>query len=258
MSEFIRIDTQDRVQTITIARPEKKNAITQDMYKAMADAIDAYGANDDIRALVLTGEGDYFTSGNDVKDFAVRGMPKPGADPSELPGVMHFLRAVSTCPKPLIAAVNGPGIGIGLTVLLHCDLVYAAKGATLSAPFVRLALVPEAASSLLLSQSVGMAVANDILLAGRTLSADEALSFGLVARVFDDNELMEEVSKIAAHVAASSPTSLKRSKELIRYQQDVVAQRIMHEGKIFAEQLQTEDFKESAMALMQKRRPVYK
>jgi len=258
MSEFIRIDTQDRVQTITIARPEKKNAITQDMYKAMADAIDAYGASDDIRALILTGEGDYFTSGNDVKDFAVRGMPKPGADPSELPGVMHFLRAVSNCPKPLIAAVNGPGIGIGLTVLLHCDLVYAAKGATLSAPFVRLALVPEAASSLLLSQSVGMAVANDILLAGRTLSADEALSFGLVARVFDDNELMEEVRKIAANVAASSPTSLKRSKELIRYQQDVVAQRIMHEGKIFAEQLQTEDFKESAMALMQKRRPVYK
>ena len=103
-----------------------------------------------------------------------------------------------------------------------------------------------------------MAVANDILLAGRTLSADEALSFGLVARVFDDNELMEEVRKIAANVAASSPTSLKRSKELIRYQQDVVAQRIMHEGKIFAEQLQTEDFKESAMALMQKRRPVYK
>jgi len=258
MSEFIRIDTQDRVQTITIARPEKKNAITQDMYKAMADAIDAYGASDDIRALILTGEGDYFTSGNDVKDFAVRGMPKPGADPSELPGVMHFLRAVSNCPKPLIAAVNGPGIGIGLTVLLHCDLVYAAKGATLSAPFVRLALVPEAASSLLLSQSVGMAVANDILLAGRTLSADEALSFGLVARVFDDNELMEEVRKIAANVAASSPTSLKRSKELIRYQQDVVAQRIMHEGQIFAEQLQTEDFKESAMALMQKRRPVYK
>jgi len=258
MSEFIKIDTQDRVQTITIARPEKKNAITQDMYKAMADAIDAYSASDESRALILTGEGDYFTSGNDVKDFAVRGMPKPGADPSELPGVMHFLRAVSNCPKPLIAAVNGPGIGIGLTVLLHCDLVYAAKSATLSAPFVRLALVPEAASSLLLSQSVGMAVANDILLAGRTLSAEEALSFGLVARVFDDKDLMDEVGKIAAHVSASSPTSLKRSKELIRYQQDVVGQRIMHEGKIFAEQLQTDDFKESAMALMQKRQPVYK
>ena len=258
MNDNVLISTRERVRTLTISRPEKKNAITQDMYQAMADAIDDYTAESHVRAFVITGAGDYFTSGNDLKDFAVQGMPRPGQEFHNTPGVMSFLRAVSTCPKPLIAAVNGPGIGIGLTMLLHCDLVYAAESASLSAPFTRLALVPEAASSMLLSQSVGMAVANDILLAGRTLSADEALNFGLVARIFPDVALMQEVDKIADHIAATSPTALRRSKELIRYQRDLVTKRMIDEVTIFAEQLQTEDFRESATALMQKRQPIYK
>lgn len=252
MSEHIHINTQDRVTTLTIDRQEKKNAITQAMYGAMADALNAYGAAADARAFVITGAGEMFTSGNDLKDFST------GPRDEETPGVLRFLAAIRDCPKPVIAAVNGPGIGIGLTMLLHCDLVYAGESATLSAPFVKLGLVPEAASSILLPAQVGMAAANDILLTGRTLTAHEALGFGLVARVFGDDVLMAEVDKIAAGVAASAPTALVQSKALIRNQRERIADQMMTEGKIFSQQLKSADFAESVAAMMQKRAPVYK
>lgn len=177
MTENIKLHTDQRVTTMTIARPEKRNAITQDMYAAMADALEDYAQSDAVRAFVITGAEDYFTSGNDLQDFA-KGIRSDGVPP-----VIRFLTAISTCPKPLIAAVNGPAIGVGVTMLLHCDLIIAADTATFSTPFVQLGLVPEAASSLLLPATVGMAVANDMLLANRVLDAAEALRFGLVSRV---------------------------------------------------------------------------
>ncbi len=174
-----------------------------------------------------------------------------------MPPVWRFLGALSNCPKPVIAAVNGPGIGIGLTLLLHCDLVYAGESASLGAPFVKLGLVPEAASSMLLPASVGMAVANDILLAGRILSAAEAERFGLVARVFQDADLQDEVRKIAIGVARSAPQSLQLSKRLIRNQREAVAAHMAAEGKLFAAQLQAPEFAESVAAMAQKRLPDY-
>ena len=252
MSNHIRIDTQDRVTTLTIDRQDKKNAITQAMYAAMADALNTYGETDDARAFIITGAGDMFTAGNDLQDFST------GPRDAETPPVLRFLAAIRDCPKPVIAAVNGPGIGIGLTMLLHCDLVYAGESATVGAPFVKLGLVPEAASSVLLPAQVGMAIANDILLTGRTLSADEALRFGLVARVFPDADLMAEVGKIAAGVAASAPTALVQSKALIRNQKEHIAEVMLTEGKIFGAQLKSPDFAESVAAMMQKRAPVYK
>ncbi|WP_170416441.1 enoyl-CoA hydratase-related protein [Ruegeria atlantica] len=253
MSENIIVSTQDRVTTVTISREEKKNAITFAMYTAMAKAIEDYGQTDDARAFVITGCGDMFTAGNDLQDFMSGGLP---ASNDENP-IVRFLNAIRDCPKPLIAAVNGPAIGVGLTMLLHCDLVYSARSATYSAPFVQLGLVPEAGSSMLLPASLGMAVANDVLLAGRVLTAAEALDHGLVARVFVDEDLMSNVQEIAQSIAASSPTALKQSKALIRNQRAEVAGHMSAEIKIFAAQLQSPDFAESVAAKLQKRAPNY-
>ena len=251
MSEHIVISKEERVTTLTITRPEKKNAITQAMYAAMADALTAYGEDDAARAFVITGAGDMFTAGNDLQDFAT------GDAGDENPPVARFLNAILDCPKPLIAAVNGPAIGVGLTLLLHCDLAFAGQSASFSAPFVKLGLVPEAGSSMLLPASVGMAVANDILLAGRQLSAEEAHRYGLVSRVFPDADLAASVAEIARGVSQSAPTALTQSKALIRSQRDRVAEHMAAEGRLFVAQLQSPDFAESVAAMMQKRQPVY-
>lgn len=251
MSEHIIISHSERVTTLTIARPEKKNALTQDMYAAMAQALATYAADDETRAFIITGTGDMFTAGNDLQGFST------GNDTDEVPPVIDFLNGIRDCPKPLIAAVNGRAIGVGLTMLLHCDLVYAAASATFGAPFAKLGVVPEAGSSLLLPAAVGMAVANDILLAGRTLSAAEALSHGLVARVFPDAEFEAAVAEIARGIAGSAPTALKHAKSLIRNQRARITEQMAVEMKLFAEQLQSPEFTESITAMLEKRAPVY-
>ena len=252
MSKNIDLSTADRVTTLTISRADKKNAITQDMYAAMAETITNYGQDMEVRALVITGEGDMFTAGNDLQDFSTG-----GSDQDEIPPVSRFLHALRDCPKPVVAAVNGPAIGVGLTMLLHCDLVYAGQSATFNAPFVKLGLVPEAASSLLLPAAVGMAIANDILLAGRTLNAEEALRFGLIARVFPDGELQEAVQQIALHIAGSAPNALRQSKTLIRNQREQIADQMQAEARLFVDQLRSPDFRESVAAMMEKRAPNY-
>ena len=252
MTDHIRITRQDRITTLVIDREDKKNAITQDMYAAMADALNDFAGDDTARVFVITGVADVFTAGNDLKDFAM------GPRDHDTPPVLRFLAAIRDCPKPVVASVNGLAIGIGLTMLLHCDLVYAAERATFSAPFVRLGLVPEAASSMLLPATVGMAIANDILLTGRTLDAAEALDFGLIARVFPDADLDAGVAAIAAGVAAMAPTALRESKALIRSRKDQITQQMAAESQVFAAQLKSADFAESVAAMMQKRPPVYK
>ncbi|WP_137699905.1 enoyl-CoA hydratase [Marimonas lutisalis] len=251
MSENIVITREERVVTLTISRVEKKNALTQEMYGALADALEAYGESDEDRALIITGAGDMFTAGNDLTDFA------EGDREAEVPPVWRFLNAIRDCPKPVIAAVNGPGIGVGMTMLLHCDLVYAGQSATLSVPFVKLGLVPEAGSSVLLPAAVGMAVANDMLLAGRVLSAEEAERFGLVARVFPDGDLMDAVQGIAQGVATSAPVAMKLSKGLIRHGREEVAAHMAREARHFAAQLQGPEFAESVAAMAAKRTPDY-
>ncbi len=252
MTENIKLHTVDRVTTLTMARPEKRNAITQAMYGAMADALEEYAASDDARAFVITGAEDYFTSGNDIRDFST------GSNGEDVPPVARFLRAVSTCPKPLIAAVNGPAIGVGVTMLLHCDIVVLSEQATLSTPFVQLALVPEAASSLLLPASVGMAVANDMLLANRVLNAQEGVAFGLASRVVPAADLMAEVEAIASQLAAAAPQSMLKSKSLIRHGRDQMIAQMEKESVMFSDQLKSPEFAEVVAAKMQKRAPVYK
>ena len=250
MTDLILTHLADRVLTLTINRPERKNALTQAMYAAMADAIE--GANEDpaIRAILLTGTGDMFTAGNDLSDFA-------GNMDGGKPPVQRFLEAIRDAAKPVIVAVNGPAIGVGLTLLLHADIVYAADTANFRAPFTQLGLVPEAGSSLLLPLTVGNSMANEILLAGRILDAEEALACGLVSRVVPGADLMAAAGAVAAKIAASAPTAMRRSKALTRANRDAVAAQMAAEGKVFAEQLKSPEFAEASAAFMQKRAPVF-
>ena len=248
MTDQILIDREDRVMTITFNRPAQKNAITHAMYAAVADALEEAEKNDAVRAVIFTGAGDAFTAGNDLGDFM-----KPFPDGK--PPVWRFLENISTAEKPIIAAVNGPAVGVGLTMLLHADLSFASTAATFKAPFTLLGLVPEAASSLLLTESLGVALANDILLASRELSAEEALAAGLVSRLFEPAQLQSETRAVAERVASFAPNAMRESKRLIRGDRTRIAARMKAEAEIFNAQLKSPEFAESAMAFMEKRAP---
>lgn len=256
MSDHIRIDHSERVTTVTLTRPEKKNAITQAMYQAMADAVNAYREDDEARALMFIGEGDYFTSGNDLQDFSMAAAGGGAAD-HDLPPVIQFLHAIRDCEKPLVAAVNGPAIGVGLTLTLHCDLVCAAQSATFAAPFVSLGLVPEAASSLLLPQAIGMAAASDVFMTGRVLTAEESLGMGLISRIFADEGFAAEARALALTIARAAPQAMRHTKALLRTQNAQVSEVMATESAIFAAQLRSPEFMESVAAKLAKRPAVY-
>ncbi|MEO0682295.1 MAG: enoyl-CoA hydratase-related protein [Pseudomonadota bacterium] len=249
MTDLVRTELDGRVLRLTLARPEKLNALTQDMYAALADGLERAAAEAEVRVVVVTGEGETFTAGNDLKDFAA------GPRGDGPPPVIRFLQAVRDCPKPVIAAVNGPAVGVGLTMLLHCDLAFAAETATFRAPFAQIGLVPEAGSSLLLPQALGLAWANDLLIAGRVLTAAEALSAGLVSRVYAPKTLAKETARTAASVAAQAPEATRLTKALIRSQREAVAERMEREGELFAARLRSAEFMEAAAAFMHKRAP---
>ncbi len=248
MTDHIKIAREGRVLALTISRPDKKNALTHTMYSALADGLAEAHANSQIRCVIITGEGEFFTSGNDVGDFAA-GMPEGK------PPVVRFLENIVNCDKPVMAAVNGPAIGVGLTMLLHCDLVYASEAATFRSPFPHVGVVPEAGSSLLLPMTVGNAWANDIFIAGRVLNATEALSAGLISRVFPASSLMDECRKIAGVVAAQAPNAMLQTKRLVRSNRGEIFVRMKKEGAVFNEQLKSPEFMAAATAYMQKRLP---
>ncbi|MBU3004475.1 enoyl-CoA hydratase-related protein [Paraglaciecola arctica] len=246
------VEIKHRVMRLTINRPELKNALDRSLYGALADALEASESDPQIRAVLLTATGDIFTAGNDLADF-VNPIEETGT-----PNVIRFLKAISECETPIIVAVNGPAIGIGLTMLLHCDMVYASKSASFRAPFTHVGVVPEAASSLLLPIAVGNAWANDIMIAGRTLNAEEALNSGLISRVFEDENLLVESLKVAEQVAGLAPNSVKQSKHLIRgINKEQIKSQMKQEGEVFAAQLASAEFKESVAAFYEKRAPKF-
>lgn len=250
MSEFISVERHDRVCVVKIDRPAAKNALTQDMYGAIADALFEADKNKDIRAVLLTSDGELFTAGNDLRDFqSERGE-------GEAP-VGRFLRAIRDVNVPFIISVNGPSIGVGLTMLLHADLVIAGERATFKAPFAQIGVVPEAGSSLLLPQAVGMAWANDILLTGRALTAQEALSIGLISRVYPDGDLAAEAMQLAMQVSQMPPNAMLESKKLIRAGRDAIIAQMEKEMVAFGNQLRSAEFKEAATAFFEKRAPVF-
>lgn len=246
----IRTATLNGVATVEIARPEKKNAITQAMYQQMADAINAAAADASVRAVLITGQPGIFTSGNDIEDF----MQRPPGN-LESPAFV-FMKALMGCEKPVIAAVTGAAIGIGTTMLLHCDFVYISDEARLAMPFVSLGLVPEFASSLIVPQLMGNARAAEKILLGDPFTGADAVEVGIANAVLPANEVVNHARRIAERFNALPPGAVRDTKKLMRSARSQAAlETIVVEGKIFAERLQSPEAKEAFSAFFQKRRP---
>ncbi|MDX1419409.1 MAG: enoyl-CoA hydratase [Rubricoccaceae bacterium] len=250
MTDHVRADTTDGVLHLTLARAEKKNALTTGMYGQLADHLKAAAGDPRVRVTVLSGEGGTFTAGNDLGDFLQH--PPTGEDSP----VFAFLRAATAFPKPLLAAVEGHAVGIGTTILLHCDFVWAAPSARFLLPFVDLGLVPEAASSLLLPRAVGPRVAAEMLLLGDPIGAEDAARLGLINSVVPAEDLLDHTLENARALAAKPPAALRLTKALLRRPHaEAVAATLRQEGQLFVERLAEPEAQEALTAFMEKRRP---
>ena len=246
----ILVHTEAGVATITLNRLARKNSLTAAMYGAMADAVAAAQDDPAVRVVVLQGHETVFSAGNDIGDFLHQ--PPAGQDSP----VFRFLRGIAGFPKPLLAAVCGPAVGIGTTMLFHCDLVYAGDNAAFSMPFVNLGLCPEAASSLLAPQLLGYHRAAEALLLGEPFMAEAALEVGLVNRVVPPMEANGYAQAQAKKLAAKPLSALVETKRLMKQgQQRLVLQQMADEGASFGRMLQEPAAKEAFTAFMEKRRP---
>lgn len=236
MSEFITTKVTDRIASIGIARPQKKNALTQAMYAAMADAIAEAEADSNVHVILLHGTGDVFSAGNDMVDFLT-----DFALNDDTP-VVRFLRTLAEAAKPIVAAVNGPAIGIGTTMLLHCDLVYCGENARFQLPFVNLGVVPEAGSSWILPATMGHRHAAELLLLGDRFDAPTALRLGVVNAVLPDGETYVAAERAAAQLAAKPPAALRTTKALMKAPfREQVRTAMAVESVKFVEHLQSEE-----------------
>jgi len=253
----IRTATLNKVLTIEIARPEKKNALTVAMYQAMTDALKAAKADNAVRAVLITGQPGIFTSGNDIEDFMTRGTGTggQGSEAAESP-VFQFMRALLECDKPVVAAVTGAAIGIGTTLLLHCDFVYVSDEARLAMPFVSLGLVPEYASSLLVPQLMGHRRAAEKLLLGDPFTGEQAVECGIANAVLPAGELLAHARRVAERFNQLPPGAVRDAKRLMRApQRELVLQTIKTEGDIFGQRLRSPEAREAFQAFFEKRRP---
>jgi len=250
MSNDILAHTEAGVCTITFNRLDKKNSITSAMYAALADALDAAQADAAVRCVVFQGHETIFSAGNDIADFL--NQPPSGNDAP----VFRFLRALAQFPKPVIAAVSGPAVGIGTTMLFHCDLVYAGDNAAFSMPFVNLGLCPEAASSLLVPQMLGYHRAAEALLLGEPFMAEAALEVGLVNRVVPPTEANAYAQATARKLAAKPLSSLLETKRLMKKgQMAQVLATMDEEAQSFGRMLREPAAKEAFSAFMERRKP---
>lgn len=250
MSEQIVVSKISQILTIQINRPEKKNALTQGMYRALNEAIAQAESDPTIRVVLISGHEHAFTAGNDILDF-VQSPPAGEESP-----VFRFLRTISTAQKPLVAAVTGVAVGIGTTLLLHCDLVYAGQNARFQLPFVNLGLVPEAGSSWILPQMMGHRRAAELLLLGDFFDATTAYTLGIVNKVVADGDTFASAMAAAEALAAKPPAALRQSKQLMKQHSAATLQAIIsEEGKLFAERLRSEEASEALQAFLEKRKP---
>jgi enoyl-CoA hydratase/carnithine racemase len=246
----IRTATINNVATIEIARPEKKNALTMAMYQAMADALRAANADAAVRAVLITGQPGIFTSGNDLEDFMQR--PPQGADSP----VLQFMQALLACEKPVVAAVTGAAVGIGTTMLLHCDLVYVSDEARLAMPFVSLGLVPEFASSLILPRILGHVHAAGKLLLGEPFTGSDAVEAGIANAVLPTGEVVNHARRMAERFNGLPPGAVRDTKRLMRAaMNDRIQQTMAAEGEIFGSRLRSPEATEAFQAFFQKRKP---
>jgi enoyl-CoA hydratase/carnithine racemase len=249
MANEVVLTNTDGLLEIRLNRPEKKNALTREMYDMVCAALETADTDSSIRVALLTGTGDTFTSGNDIKDFQAHGASRASR------GGSRFLPVISSVQKPLIGAVNGAAVGVGATMLLHCDLIVAARSARFIMPFTSLALIPEAASTLLVPRLLGHQRASALLLLGEPLDAVTALEWGLVNRVVDDSMLMETARDIGRRLAALPAEAVRLTKRLMRHGEPTVAARIKEEMEIFGDQLDSAEAQEAFAAFMEKRKP---
>ena len=241
----IQVTQNGAILSIQLNRPEKKNAINKSMYVALNAALIQATQDFDTRVVVISGAGDSFTAGNDIFDFAnMDDLPSDSSSPG-----FTFIENLHNFPKPLIAAVQGSAVGIGTTMLLHCDVAYASSTARFSMPFVTLGLVPEAGSSFLFPRLVGHTRASEIFLTGRTFDAAEAAQIGLVNKVVDDP--LAEAMKIASIIADQPPTAVINTKALLKSSNHAAVELVMNaEGELFRIALQSEEAQAAFMKFL--------
>jgi enoyl-CoA hydratase/carnithine racemase len=250
MTEHVKSELSGGVLILTLQRPEKKNALTGAMYDALSAALERAETDPSIRVILFQGDGDSFTAGNDLADFASQARGESAVDSP----AYRFVETISKASKPLVAAVQGNAVGVGTTMLLHCDLVYLAENARLSTPFVNLALVPEAASSWLLPLRIGHARAYAMFALGEPMEAAAALACGLANAVVPQAGLRKKAHEAAVALTKRPAGSLSLTKKLMRDHQRIAAQ-IAHEGALFKERLTTPEAREAFAAFAERRPP---
>lgn len=244
MSEHVLVERKGDVLAIILARPDRRNAITVDMYEALADAVESAAGDDNVRLITLRGEGQDFTAGNDLGDFMAE-LPRDGSD---IP-VWRLLRALAKNQVPIVAAVHGNAVGIGTTMLFHCDFVIAEEGTRFLMPFVDLGLVPEAASSLILPRLAGRRRAARYLLLGEAFGPEEALDFGLVSHVAPAGQLQSITEKLVAKLKAKPAEALRLTQRLLRRENtDELLERMELENGHFSERLTSTEVRDAISA----------
>lgn len=250
MPSHILVETKDHVTRIELARVEKKNALTGEMYGLMADGLARADADPQVRAILIHGTPDCFCAGNDISDFVARGA-SDGPSPA-----FAFMKNLSTARKPVIAAVGGHAVGIGTTLLLHCDLVFAGRNVRFQLPFVPLGIVPEFASTLLLPAIAGYQRAAQLLLTGAPFGAEEGLVAGFVTQVVAEAELLDRARAAALSIAALPPASVRLTKALMKGRHaKAVEEAIGEEWRVFRERLGSPEAHEAMTAFFEKRKP---
>jgi enoyl-CoA hydratase/carnithine racemase len=253
MADLVTIEDRGPVRWLRLNRPEKKNAITSPMYQALAAALDEAEANADLAVHVIAGQPGAFSAGNDIGEFL--GYAEEGALG---PAVLEFLRRLVTLEKPIVAAVDGLAIGVGTTLLLHCDLVYATPASTFRTPFLDLGLVPEAGSSLVAPRLMGHARAFEMLCLGTVFTADRALAAGLVNEIVPAATLDTRVTEVATRLAGRPPAALRAARRLVRGDPAAILAQMDKEAAEFMERLKSAEAREAFVAFLEKRPPDFR
>ncbi|MBI5897952.1 MAG: enoyl-CoA hydratase [Rhodocyclales bacterium] len=250
MSDAIKFSRTGGICHIEMARPEKKNALTAAMYQAMADALAEAEQNPDVRVILISGSGGVFTAGNDLADFLAT-PPMDGSAP-----VFRFIKGFAELEKPFVAAVEGAAIGVGTTMLLHCDLAYASVNAKFGLPFASLGLTPEAASSLLLPLRAGYARAAELLMLGEIFSAQTAMDLGIINGVLAEGQALDHAFERCRKLCLQPASSVRLTKALLkRSQRALIAETMREEADVFRQRLVSPEAKEAFAAFFEKRKP---
>ncbi|MBN9581406.1 MAG: crotonase/enoyl-CoA hydratase family protein [Afipia sp.] len=252
MTDHVIVTDENAARVIAMRRPDKKNALTQGMYTAMTEAITSAQSNPAIRSIVISGGSGVFTAGNDLEDFARANAT--GNDDARPMAASRFITALAMNEKPLIGAVDGIAVGIGTTMLFHCDYVLASTTATFSTPFIHLGLVPEAASSLLAPRTMGHQRAFAMLVMGRAVNADEAREAGFVNAVVAPGHTEVEALKVAREIAALPPEAVALSRKLLKPAREDVLRRVEEETQLFGQRLKSDEARNAFAAFFARKK----